>query len=279
MFGVTVNYFSKETYPPSVKESTKFAVSLLKNCPEVTSIILVDASSSADQELQNYCESLGIIYKHAGKVLSFAEAYNLGVSHLNEEWVVTMASDIYVYPGTFTTFREFIENHKDLAIGCLIPYLSRSDFPVQRISQKDQKYSCYAPFITINLNIFPNNVYESIGGISNKYTGNFNDIDTTLQLQKLGLDVFLVNNYVHHYGRLTLRHGSNVDAKSDWKNFYADYPEFKCNSDLWNLRLDKFLRHPLLKLVFRVSLKVRNRNIREKLNNWIYEMIPVLQRV
>ncbi|MFB2835371.1 glycosyltransferase family 2 protein [Floridanema evergladense] len=279
MFGVTVNHFYKENYPPFVKQSTKFAASLLKNCPEVTTVIVIDGSATEDEELRNYCESIGINYLHGGKILSFAEAYNLGVSQLTESWVVTMASDIYVYPTTFTTFREFIETHKDKEIGCLIPYLSRCDFPVQRTTQNQQRYSCYSPIMSLNMNVFPKDVYEKSGGISTNYTGNFNDVDLTLKLQKMGLNIFLVDNYVQHYGRLTLRHGTNVDAHSDWKIFYADYPELKGNSELWSLRLDKFLRHPILKLVFRIAMKVKNKELRNKLHNWVYDMIPVLQKV
>lgn len=279
MFGVAVNYFRMKNYPLSVKESAKFTISLLKNCPEVTTIILVDGSATADDELRNYCQSIGTNYLHEGRVLSFAEAYNLGVSKLTESWVVTMASDIYVYPGTFTTFWKFIETHKDKAIGCLIPYLSRCDFPLQRAADHSKKHSCYSPIMTLNLNVFPRDVYEKIGGISTNYTGNFNDIDLTVKLQKNGLNVFLVNNYVQHYGRLTLRYGTNVDSRADWKNFYADYPELKGNSELWNLRLDKFLRNPLLKLIFRIAMKVKNEKLKNKLHKWVYALIPVMQKV
>jgi GT2 family glycosyltransferase len=279
MFGVVVNYFAKPDHPTSVKESAKFAVSLLKNCPEVNSVILVDGSSEVDTEFQNYCESIGVNYQHAGKQMSFAEAYNYGVNLLSEEWIVTMASDIYVFPETFTNFKNFIEKNQDLQIGCLIPYLSRCDLPIQRTAHNFQKFSCYAPIMSYNLNVFPKAVFQKIGGLSTKYSGNFNDIDTSIKLKEMGLNIFMLNSYVHHYGRLTLRHGSNVDARGDWQQFYTDYPELKCNSDLWNIRLDKFLRHPLLKIVFLMNLKVKNKDLRTKINTWIYDNISNYQRV
>jgi GT2 family glycosyltransferase len=279
MFGVVVNYFHREGYPQSVQESARLALSLLKNCPEVTSIILADGSSQVNTDFKEYCEALNIKYVHAGKMLSFAEAYNYGAGMLREDWIVTMASDIYVYPKTFCEFRLFIEKHGNLSIGCLIPYLSRCDLPMQRTSQTAKKEACYAPIMSFNLNLFPRDVFEKIGGLSTNYTGNFNDIDMSLKLKKMGLDIFLVPTYVHHYGRLTLEHGSNVEGKADWKQFYADYPELKCNSLLWNLKLDEFLRHPILKMVYRLSTRVRHQALKKNLTFWVYDMIPVLQRV
>jgi glycosyltransferase involved in cell wall biosynthesis len=280
MFGVVVNYFHREGYPQSVQESARLALSLLKNCPEVTSIILADGSSQVNTDFKEYCEALNIKYVHAGKMLSFGEAYNHGAGMLSEDWIVTMASDIYVYPKTFSKFRIFIEeNHGHLSIGCLIPYLSRCDLPMQQTSQTAKNYSCYAPIMSFNLNIFPRDVFEKIGGLSTNYTGNFNDIDMSIKLKRMGLDIFLVSTDVHHYGRLTLQHGSNVDGRADWKQFYLDYPELKCNSLPWNLKLDEFLRHPILKMVYRLSSIVPNQALKKNLSLWVYKMIPVLQRV
>lgn len=46
-----------------------------------------------------------------------------------------------------------------------------------------------------------------------------------------------------------------------------------------NLRLDKFLRNPLLKLLFRIAMKVKNEKLKNKLHKWVYAMIPVMQKV
>jgi GT2 family glycosyltransferase len=284
MFGIVVNYFSKDSYPPSVKESAKFAVSLLKNCPEVASIILVDGSAEPNPELQKYCQSLSVRYEHFGREMSFAEAYNYGASMISENWICTMASDIYVLPDTFTKFSQFINNHPDLSIGCLIPYLSTCDLPLQRTFHTGKRFNAYSPLMTFNLNVFPSNVFKQIGGLSSKYTGNFNDIDMTIKLKKMGLNVFLIDSYVHHYGRLTLRHGSNVKARTDWEQFYADYPELKSCSDLWNLKLDYFIRHPVLKFIYQITNRsklriIRSQSLRKSINKWLYKTIPHWQKV
>ncbi len=281
MFGVVVNYFSTEKHPPSVKQSTKFAVSLLKNCPEVTSIVLVDGSDEVDAELKSYCECFGIEYAHCGTRMSFGEAYNYGVRYLSEDWVVLMASDIYVYPDTFTAFRNFIENYPDLSIGCLIPYLTRCDLAIQQASQSSKKYDCYASIMTFNLNVFRKNVFEDLGGLCTSYSGNFNDIDICLKLEKKNLDIFLVADaYVIHYGSLTLRHGSSVNASLDYDRFYSDYPEMYLSGGLWNLRISHFLRHPILKLLYRLNARFgRDTKNRRKRLDWVLKLVPSFQKL
>jgi len=281
MFGVVINYFGTKNYPPSVKQSAKFAASLLKNCQEVTSIVLSDGSSELDTDLKNYCESLNIKYIHSGAKMSFAEAYNYGVSHLREDWIVLMASDIYVSRDTFTAFRKFIENYSDLNIGCLIPYLTRCDLPIQQASQYSRKYDCYASLMTLNMNIFKKDVFATLGGLSTRYSGNFNDIDMALKLKKNNLDIFLVGDaYVVHYGSLTLRHGSNVDAKLDYQQFYSDYPEMYLSGGVWNLRINHFLRNPILKFLYRLNARFgRNPKKKSSRLDWVLRLVPKLQKI
>jgi len=281
MFGVVVNYFSQENYPPSVKESAKFAASLLKNCPEVTTIVLADGSSQVDPELKSYCESIGIQYGHSGTTMSFGEAYNYGVSLLTEDWVVLMASDIYIYPDTFTAFHKFIKNHPDLNIGCLIPYLTKCDLAIQQASQSSRKYDCYASIMSFNLNVFRKDVFKKTGGLCKRYSGNFNDIDMCMKLNEMGLDIFMVGEaYVVHYGSLTLRHGSSVDGNFDYQQFYADYPQMYRSGGLWNLRIDHFLRHPLLKILYRLNARFgRDAQRRKARLEWVLKLVPSLQKI
>jgi GT2 family glycosyltransferase len=281
MFGVVVNYFSKETHPSSVKQSAKFAVSLLKNCSEVTSIVLVDGSAKSDLEMKSYCESLDINYAHSGTTMSFGEAYNYGVSLLSEDWIALMASDIYVYPNTFTAFCKFIENHPALNIGCLIPYLTKCDLPVQQASQYSTRSDCYASIMSFNLNVFKKDIFEKTGGLCTTYSGNFNDIDMCLKLQNLNLDIFLVGDAnVVHYGSLTLRHGTTVDNKFDYQQFYADHPELYLSGGLWNLRINQFLRNPILKLLYRLNSRFgRDPHKRKARLDWVLRLVPSWQKI
>lgn len=279
MFGVAVNHFWKPSYPASVLQSTKFALSLLKNCLEVTTVVLIDSSETYNTDLDGFCRSLEITYRHYGRSLPFSEAYNYGVNCLDEEWVVTMASDIYVKPGTFTLFKEFIENNPGVPIGCLIPYLSSSDYRVQEATPGYPKPTCYSGIMTYNLNIFPKVVFQKLDGLPEGYSGNYNDIVTSIRLQELGLKIVLVDNLVTHYGKLTLSYGTDVRAETDKARFRREYPSFAGNCGLFEVRLDKFLEHPALKLVSRVSFTMRPRRFRGRVENWVHRNLSRIQRV
>ena len=278
MFGVTVNHFSRPDHPISIRQSTKFALSLLKNCQEVTTIYVIDSSEEYDPDLAAFCQSIGVNYRHYGRVLSFSEAYNYGVDCLNEDWIVTMASDIYVQPNTFALFKQFIENNPNLPIGCLIPYLSSCDYAVQEASANSVKNSCYPGVMTYNLNVFPKAVFQRLGGLSSKYSGNFNDIETSIQLKDMNLKIILVNTFAHHYGRLTLHYGSNVKGNADVILFQQNRPEFLGDIGKYQVRLDQFLDHPTLKLLFRLSLIFRPRRYQKTLENWVYRKISTFQK-
>jgi GT2 family glycosyltransferase len=278
-FGVVVNYFSKKTHPISVKYSAKFALSLLKNCPEVSEIVLSDGSAEQDDELSCFCDSLEIKYVHSGKMMSFAEGYNYGVEHLTEDWIATMASDIYVTPTTFTAIMQFITENEKLNVGCLIPYLSKSDLPTQQFSTSFFSRDCFAPGMTFNLNIFKKNVFEELGGMTREYSGNFNDFEMWLKLKEIGLGVYLVgNSYAMHYGQLTLTYGSNTNAIKDREQFYKKHPYLLEEGSFFNMRIDKFFQSRILKYLygFKSLLPSTRRNMYIVS---LLKILPVLQKI
>lgn len=280
MFGVAVNHFQKPGHPASVQQSTRFALSLLKNCAEVTTVFVVDSSEKYDEGLANYCQTIGVNYRHYDRALAFAEAYNFGVACLDEEWVVTMASDIYVRPETFTLFKQFIEDNPQVPIGCLIPYLSNSDYWVQEASPNWPKPTCYCGIMTYNLNVFPKATFQRLGGLSDKYSGNFNDIETSIQLRSMGLKIVLVSNFVQHYGRLTLQHGLNgIDYSGDFDQFRHDHPSFVGHSGVLPIKLHKFLEHPVLKIAAILAGRAKSPRLRQGLDCWLYQRIAAFQRI
>ncbi len=279
MFGVAINHFQRPEHPLSVRQSTRLAIALLKNCVEITSIVVVDSSAEYDADLHKFCSDIDVTYKHYGRLLSFSEAYNNGVACLAEDWVVTMASDIYVCPDTFTLFKRFIENNPDLPIGCLIPYLSSCDYIAQEASCNAVRHNCYPGMMTYNLNVFPRTVFEKIGGLSSKYSGCFNDIESSLNLKNFGLEVILVDSFAHHYGRLTLQYGTDVNFGTDWDRFYKDHPELLDPKESYQVRLDQLYSHPLLRVAYKLSANIRPRRFRRHIERWVFHNLPVFQRV
>jgi GT2 family glycosyltransferase len=278
-FGVVVNYFSKPTHPVSVKYSVKFALSLLKNCPEVIEIVLSDGSANRDDELNGFCSSLDIQYLHSGKILTFSEGYNAGVRQLTSDWVVTMASDIYVTPTTFTAINQFITNSKDPnRIGCLIPYLSKSDLPTQQYANSLISRDCRSPGMTFNLNVFNRRVYDLVGGVTKDFTGNFNDFEMCLKLREHDLNVYLVgNSYAVHYGQLTLRFGSHTDSDSDSIAFYKKHPELYEKGGFWSMKFNTFFESKILKAMY-FPIRLFPAQFKRKYTILLLKIAPLFQR-
>jgi len=273
MFGVTVNYFSSIHSSTSTKQSVFFALSLLKNCSHVSTIVLSDGSEAEDHELRKYCESINVHYAHQGRLASFGDTYNYGACFLKEDWIALMASDIYVYPATFSAFDNFIKNHHELPIGCLIPYLSTSDLLFQ---MNQNRLDAYASLMTYNLNIFRRDVFLKIGGVNTMLNGCFNDIVTCIQLKKNGLDVFIVGgSYALHYGRLTV--GNNINHKyiEDEKLFITKYPEYYDEAGYFKVKTVKFFKSNFLKVLFHIDRYYGNR----KFTSAIIKHIPFFQKI
>ncbi|BBI31796.1 glycosyltransferase family 2 protein [Cohnella abietis] len=278
-FGVVVNYFSKPNHPISVKYSVQFALSLLKNCPEVTEIVLSDGSENPDDQLRNFCDSLNMRYLHSGKILSFPEGYNAGVQQLTTEWIVTMASDVYVTPTTFTAIDQFISQHKNpKQIGCLIPYLSKSDLPTQQYTNTMLSRNCQSPGMTFNLNVFRREVYDLVGGMTQDYTGNFNDFEMCLKLRENNLKVYLVgDSYAVHYGQLTLKFGSNTSVDQDKNKFYSNHPHLFERNGLWDMRFNHFFESKSMRSLYTLR-NLLPRQLKQKYTVLLLKLAPLLQR-
>lgn len=278
MFGIAINYFSKNDYPGYVRESVRFSMSLLRSCSEVSRIILVDSGESSDEEIEKFCLANNISYVHTGEKLSFAKAYNKGVSMLDEEWVVTMASDVYIKKNTFLEFKNFIEKYTHLPIGCLIPYLSHTGLPGQQKNARAGR-SCYFPLMTFNLNVFRREVFEDIKGIRDEYSGNYNDVDVCIRLHENGKKIFLVSSFAHHYGGLTTDLGSDVDYKTDKIRFFSNYKQYERPGSLWDVDLTPFLQSSVAKVMYRSVCAVPTLNRRRQAVRQFIKFLPHLQRV
>ena len=78
--------------------------------------------------------------------------------------------------------------------------------------------------MTLNLNVLRREVFDSVGRLSEAYTGNFNDFDLSIRLLDKRLGTFLVNAYAHYYGSLTARFELKVRYDADSKAFFDNYP-------------------------------------------------------
>lgn len=253
MFGVVVNTFFTESQPLLVQKSAEFAISLLFDCDEVSSVVVVDGSETPKSAIKLFCDDNDVMYVHSGHKMSFAQAYNLGASYIKEEWIALMASDIYVLGNTFGSFKNFIDDHGDLPIGCLVPYLSRSDLDMQQAFVYDDLANVRVPAMTLNLNVIKRSVFEKVKGLSDDYSGNYTDMDFLIKLKNIGLDVFMIDAYANHYGSLTVTFGTDVNGPADRTVFTSKWPEMTSERGLWGIRMDKLIHSRRLRLLYRVE--------------------------
>lgn len=259
--------------------SALFSVSLLLNCPEVSAVVLVDGSVEPSKTFETFCATHSVEYVHTGKAMSFAEAYNAGVARLNTDWIALMASDVYVLPGTFAAFKQFIEDNPDLSVGCLIPYLSQSDFRPQEGLPNRDRTNALVPVMTINLNVFRRGVYIEMGGLSEKYSGNYNDVDMAVRLRDKGLSIYLVDAYAHHYGSLTLRYGTNTRLEQDKETFFSQRPDLLSPHGWWALRFDQLFESRRLKWMYRAAAAVPSDTVRSHALPWVLDRVARYQRL
>lgn len=279
MFGVVVNTYLTPEHPPSVQMSALFSVSLLLNCPEVSAIVLVDGSAEPSETFEAFCAAHGVAYLHAGRAMGFAEAYNAGVARLSTEWIALMASDIYALPDTFAAFKRFIEDNPDRPIGCLIPYLSQSDFRAQEGLPSRPRTAARVPVMTINLNVFHRDVYLEMGGLSEEYSGNYNDVDLAIRLKEKGLETYLIDAYAHHYGSLTLRYGTSTRFENDRAAFFSRRPDLLDPRGWWSLRFDRLFDSYRLKWLYRAAAAVPSDTIRDRALPWVFDRVARYQRL
>lgn len=252
MFGVVVCHYYRPGQPLSIKASVRLCLSLLKQCPEVSTIVLSDGSGERDLELEEYCISLDVTYMHYGSEVSFAQTYNLGASLLSEEWIALMASDVFVYNSTFKAFKDFIKGYRTLNIGCLIPFLTTSDVLAQAHTFEFLENTCRVPIMTINLNVIKKSVFDQIGGVPAQFSGAYNDIVMAIKLHNLGLEIFMVKGaQACHYGRMTINSGTSYKYKVDKETFKKEFPAYVNPQTDWGVRMDSLVRRDPFKFVSR----------------------------
>lgn len=231
--GFVVNYYWSPRHPDSVRATAHLALLKLRENSGISSIVLVDGSAVQDQAMREICSQLGIAYHHAGHELSFAQGYNLGRRLLSEPWVGLMASDVLPPPDTVQNMLMWTG---DTDIGCLLPYLSFSDYPPQVYGYVWKPCTHEPSAMTLNFNLLRRDVLEQVGGLDESYSGGYNDIILMLRIRQLGFRVVVVENTnVTHLGRVTISHGSTFNPKEDVARFSREYSRFTAKHGKWKI--------------------------------------------
>lgn len=276
MFSIVINHYCGQMHAPQLAGASIFSAALSVRDPLVKEVLLVDGSAQPDARLQGYVQDMGCRYLHAGRRLSFAEGYNLGASAASEDWVVLCASDVFPSLDCYRRIAEFLARVDQESIGCVITRLSNSDLPYQK-SRFFARRTCTVPVMTLNFNVFSRAYLKAIGGVPEDYSGNYNDIELSVRIQRDRKRLYMLPIRCIHYGSLTLQSGSsNLSAQQDLHTFAAHHPELMDYGSMWDLRITSLLRPGLLRTLLHASRLCPTSYSRTVMTRWILRLVPLL---
>ncbi len=244
-----INHFRPRDGSSYIAASTLLSAALASNAKQVNTVLVIDGSEQSDPDLERSLALVGARYLHAGRRLSFAEGYNLGLAQSDERWTILCASDVYPSFTIFDTLDACLADNAHGPIGCIIPMLSLSDLPIQQ-SRTKRALPAKVPLMTLNFNMFETDYLRSIGGIPERFSGNYNDVALCATLQRDGRSIVMVPDRCVHYGSMTLASGgSSVSWERDTREFRLAFPELFRADGFWHLDLRRFTTSRILRTV------------------------------
>lgn len=204
-------------------------------------IILSDGSGFKDERLIRLSKDIGFIYLWSERKLSFGEGFITGIdyslSNSSADYICLSANDIFVSPDSISKMLDAILfNDK---IGCVIPYLSFSDHPVQ--NDRYLKKLRYSTGMTLNVNLFRKQDLEKIGKVPEYLSGYFNDIVMSAELHRLGKKIVLCDaGKIIHLGRTTTKKSTIASFAKDKKIFIERHPDLAPKNPHLNVRYGAF---------------------------------------
>jgi GT2 family glycosyltransferase len=196
------------------------------------STVLIDGSGFRSERLAQLCSRLGADYISSEKKLSFAEGYNLGLSHAEADWYALCASDVIVpHDWDAVMIREANRCKADFCA----PYLTTADYSAQ-IRHLSLRCGSFEPSsMTFNLNLISRRLLERIGSIDGQFSGCFNDIDYLMRARSAGFRAIICNaGQVVHLGRITVSVASSATYTENLTLFLAKYPFLATTKEGWD---------------------------------------------
>ncbi|MGD9471340.1 MAG: glycosyltransferase family 2 protein [Novosphingobium sp.] len=250
MFFYVINHFAPSGSARYLTASTLFAAALAVAARQVSSVLVVDGSEQPNRDLRTQLNALGVHYHHAGRTLTFAEGYNLGLSLSDQPWTILSASDVYPSQALFDVLSSLCRSNPGQDIGCIIPQMNNVDLDLQSDRRGKLRKPIDLPLMTLNLNAFPTGYLRSIGGVPEEFSGTYNDVILSLRMFKDKRRIVLAPVSCLHYGSLTLKSGaSKVSFSKDMARFAANYPDIYLEGSVFSLDFGKFTRSWRLKLL------------------------------
>ncbi|MHB8253075.1 MAG: glycosyltransferase [Acidiferrobacter sp.] len=223
-------------------------------------IIVVHNGNLSDDQIEWLNAQTNIVLTHyTSAQFSLSEKINQGAELANGEYLVIMNDDIRVISEDWLTLMLGMVQRD--GVGAVGPKLLFPDETIQHAGvvmlgglpghpyYQDPKDSLgYGLGLQVNRNylavtgaccITPKSIFDQLGGYSNRYPLNYNDVDYCLRLHALGLrSVYVANSLLYHYEGVS-RDGGRTVATEEIQKFLDDWGTKYKNDPFYNVNLNQ----------------------------------------
>lgn len=230
---IVVNFYVKSTEGKGfdiVVGATVLGLEFLVSTDCVAKVLLVDGSAEPTARVRAECERLGAEYYHAGREMTYTEAYNKGWRKLDFRYIGMMANDILPHPREGVA--RLLDVLKQPDVGCTFPYMISHRKDWNEVQRPDYfnfcRLSCEPSTMSLNLNLFKREVLEEINGLDDAYLFGFQEARLIYRIRNLGRRVVMVgDSCVFHFDELNKKLGeSNLDNslhQADRQRWFEEY--------------------------------------------------------
>jgi len=216
--GFVVNFFTVGGPAQTVLvAATQLNLTLLSAASSVGRVLLVDGSPIPCEPMRAICERLQVEYLHAGRELSYVEAYNLGIQTLKNPFIGLIANDVVPHPiDSLDRLYDWIQRER---VGCAFPYIATSRTRGDEVQTpgfaRRGSVTCEPASFALNLAVFRRDVLERIDLLDERFRAGYQEPILLLKIRNLGYRAVLVGGTrALHLDQLTkLFKESHIDGK------------------------------------------------------------------
>jgi len=282
LVSVVINFFNPNDVP-RLNAMVLFALECLAAYTEYPlELILVDGSGKRTVAVADRCAERGWIYLECPDKGAFARIYNQGMQAAKGEYCVWMASDLFVTAGWE---KKLIGEMRRTGAWMAAPYLTNSDYPSQTLNWVVKMRTFTPCYMTFNLNMITRECFEKIGGMDDRFTGNFNDNDYLVRIRKMGKQAIIVNcGQIAHMARATSAVASTFKWDQDKDRFLEKYPELGIPGGTgwrtYDLRSPLLTRSRIFKLLVSLSYAAPPMSkLQDRLIRFAFKIEPLLHEI
>jgi len=223
LISININYFNPKQHP-RIEATLILAMESVSSYTRSSfEMIIADASTNESAKIKDLCLKNNWIYLHMPGV-SFQEGNNKAFSKVTGEYLVLMASDVFVCEGWDTVL---LSELKRTGAWMVAPYLTASDYPSQRQLWVFKMKTFIPSAMTLNIIMMKTEHFRRIGMLDQRL-GHFNDIDLLFRVRESGGEgIITYCGQVSHISGATCSVSTNFKYYKDKDIFLEKHPCLK----------------------------------------------------